>query len=44
MRIDLVDGTIITSHLTVDAKVKDITDDAFQNWTKAEKTVPFLKY
>jgi hypothetical protein len=24
--------------------VKDITDDAFQNWTKAEKTVPFLKY
>jgi hypothetical protein len=34
--IDLFDGTIITSHLTVDAKVKDITADAFQNWDKRE--------
>ena len=36
--IDLVDGTIITSHLTVNAKVKGITDDVFQGLvTKAEK-------
>jgi osmotically inducible protein OsmC len=28
--IDLVDGTILTSHLTVQAKVTGITDDAFQ--------------
>lgn len=36
--IDLVDGTIVTSHLTVNAKVKGITDDVFQGLvTKAEK-------
>lgn len=36
--IDLVDGTIITSHLTVNAKVKGITEDVFQGLvTKAEK-------
>jgi osmotically inducible protein OsmC len=43
--IDLVDGTILTSHLTVQAKVTGITDDAFQQLvTKAEKIVLFLKY
>ena len=42
--VDFVDGTIITSHLTVDAKVKDITADAFQELvTKAEKNCPVSK-
>ncbi len=42
--IDLVDGTILTSHLTVQAKVKAITDDAFQQLvTKAEKNCPISK-
>lgn len=42
--IDFVDGTIITSHLTVDAKVKEITEDAFQQLvTKAEKNCPVSK-
>ncbi|MFE3848772.1 OsmC family protein [Flavobacterium sp. LB3P45] len=42
--IDLVDGTIITSHLTVNAKVNGITDDVFQQLvTKAEKNCPISK-
>ena len=42
--IDLVDGTIVTSHLTVHAKVKEITEDAFQQLvTKAEKNCPVSK-
>lgn len=42
--IDLVDGTIITSHLTVQAKVNGITEDAFQQLvTKAEKNCPISK-
>lgn len=42
--IDLVDGTIVTSHLTVQAKVKEITEDAFQQLvTKAEKNCPVSK-
>ena len=42
--IDLVDGTIITSQLTVQAKVKEITEDAFQQLvTKAEKNCPVSK-
>ncbi|MFV8326308.1 OsmC family peroxiredoxin [Flavobacterium sp. ZS1P14] len=42
--IDLVEGTIITSHLTVSAKVKGITDEVFQQLvTKAEKTCPVSK-
>ncbi|MFV8354671.1 OsmC family protein [Flavobacterium sp. XS1P32] len=42
--IDLVDGTILTSHLTVQAKVTGITDDAFQQLvTKAEKNCPISK-
>ena len=42
--IDLVDGTILTSHLTVQAKVNGITDDAFQQLvTKAEKNCPISK-
>nr|WP_315232847.1 OsmC family peroxiredoxin [uncultured Flavobacterium sp.] len=42
--IDLVDGTIITSHLTVNAKVNAMTDDVFQQLvTKAEKNCPISK-
>nr|WP_309757220.1 OsmC family protein [Flavobacterium sp.] len=42
--VDLVDGTILTSHLTVQAKVTGITDDAFQQLvTKAEKNCPISK-
>jgi osmotically inducible protein OsmC len=42
--IDLVDGTIITSHLTVNAKVKGISDDVFQQQvSKAEKNCPVSK-
>ena len=42
--IDLVDGTIVTSHLTISAKVKEITEDAFQQLvTKAEKNCPVSK-
>ena len=42
--IDLVDGTIITSQLTVQAEVKEITEDAFQQLvTKAEKNCPVSK-
>jgi osmotically inducible protein OsmC len=42
--INLVEGTIIGSHLTVTAKVKEITNDAFQELvTKAEKNCPISK-
>ena len=42
--IELVDFTIVTSHLTVNARVKDITEDAFQQLvTKAEKNCPVSK-
>ncbi|TRX03434.1 OsmC family peroxiredoxin [Flavobacterium gawalongense] len=42
--IDLVEGTIITSHLTVNAKIKGITDEVFQELvTKAEKNCPISK-
>lgn len=42
--IDFVDGAIQTSHLTVQAKVEDITEDAFQELvTKAEKNCPISK-
>ena len=42
--IDLVEGTIITSHLTVSAKIKGITDEIFQGLvTKAEKNCPVSK-
>ena len=42
--IDFVDGAVKTSHLTVDAKVHDITEDAFQELvTKAEKNCPISK-
>lgn len=42
--IDLVDGTIITSHLTVNAKVQGISEDVFQQQvTKAEKNCPVSK-
>lgn len=42
--LDLVDGTILTSHLTVNAKVSGITEDAFQQLvTKAEKNCPVSK-
>lgn len=42
--IDLVDGTIITSQLTLNAKIKGITNDEFQTLvTKAEKNCPISK-
>lgn len=42
--IDLVEGTIITSQLTVIAKIKGITDAVFQELvTKAEKNCPISK-
>lgn len=42
--IDLVDGAIVTSHLTISAKIKDITDAVFQQHvTKAEKNCPISK-
>lgn len=42
--IDLVDGTILTSHLTVQAKISEITEDVFQELvTKAEKNCPISK-
>ena len=42
--IDLVDGTIVTSHLTVHAKVKEISEAVFQQLvTKAEKNCPVSK-
>jgi osmotically inducible protein OsmC len=42
--IDLMDGTIITSHLTINAKIDAITEDVFQQLvTKAEKNCPVSK-
>lgn len=42
--INLVDGAIIGSHLTVTAKIKGISNDAFQELvTKAEKNCPISK-
>jgi len=42
--INLVDGAIIGSHLTVNAKIKGISNDAFQELvTKAEKNCPISK-
>lgn len=42
--IELLDGTIVTSHITIQAKIKDITEDAFQQLvTKAEKNCPVSK-
>ena len=42
--IDLEDGTIVTSHLTVHAKVKEISEAVFQQLvTKAEKYCPVSK-
>jgi osmotically inducible protein OsmC len=42
--IELVDGTILTSQLTVTAKVSGIAEDAFQQLvTKAEKNCPISK-
>ncbi|CAM4107667.1 OsmC family protein [Flavobacterium weaverense] len=42
--IDLVDFTVISSHLTVNASVKGISDEAFQQQvTKAEKNCPISK-
>jgi osmotically inducible protein OsmC len=39
-----VDGAVISSHLTVNAKIKGISDDAFQQQvTKAEKNCPISK-
>jgi osmotically inducible protein OsmC len=42
--INLVDGSIIGSHLIVAAKIADISDDKFQELvTKAEKNCPISK-
>ena len=42
--IDLVDFTIVTSHLTVNAKIKGISESNFQQLvTKAEKNCPISK-
>jgi osmotically inducible protein OsmC len=42
--INLVEGTIVESHLTVNAKIKGITDAVFQELvTKAEKNCPVSK-
>ncbi|WP_366187331.1 OsmC family peroxiredoxin [Flavobacterium ovatum] len=42
--INLVDGSIIGSHLTVQAKIDGITDATFQELvTKAEKNCPISK-
>jgi osmotically inducible protein OsmC len=42
--INLSDGTIVGSHLTVNAKIKGITDDIFQELvTKAENNCPISK-
>jgi osmotically inducible protein OsmC len=42
--INLVEGTIIASQLTVNAKIKGITDAVFQELvTKAEKNCPVSK-
>ena len=42
--IDLIDFTIVTSHLTVNAKIKGISESNFQQLvTKAEKNCPISK-
>ena len=42
--INLVDGTIIGSHLTVNAKISGISNELFQELvTKAEKNCPISK-
>jgi len=42
--INLVDGTIIGSHLTVNAKISGISSETFQELvTKAEKNCPISK-
>ena len=42
--IELIDGTITTSHLTIQAKIKAISDEVFQQFvTKAEKNCPVSK-
>jgi osmotically inducible protein OsmC len=42
--INLLEGKIVSSHLTVSAKVKGITNDAFQELvTKAEQKCPISK-
>ena len=42
--INLVDGTIIGSHLTVNAKISGISNEVFQELvTKAEKNCPISK-
>jgi osmotically inducible protein OsmC len=42
--INLVEGSIIGSHLTVEAKIEGISDDKFQELvTKAEKNCPISK-
>jgi osmotically inducible protein OsmC len=42
--INLVEGTIISSHLTVNAKIKGISNETFQELvTKAEKNCPISK-
>jgi osmotically inducible protein OsmC len=39
-----VEGTVITSQLTVNAKIEGITDEVFQELvTKAEKNCPISK-
>jgi osmotically inducible protein OsmC len=42
--IDLVDGAVISSHLTVNAKIKGISDDAFQQQVTKRRTVRYLNY
>ncbi|HNP33210.1 MAG TPA: OsmC family protein [Flavobacterium sp.] len=42
--IDFQNGTIVSSHLTVDAKITGISNDAFQELvTKAEKNCPISR-
>jgi osmotically inducible protein OsmC len=42
--INLLEGKIVSSHLTVSAKVKEITNDVFQELvTKAEQNCPISK-
>ncbi|HMK06614.1 MAG TPA: OsmC family protein [Flavobacterium sp.] len=42
--INFVDGTIVGSHLTVNAKITGISNDAFQELvTKAEKNCPISR-
>lgn len=42
--IDFQDGAVVSSHLTVTGKVKEISNDSFQELvTKARKTCPISK-